>query len=416
MAETTRSVRPIPLSDKRQLPDETEIQVGSQAILLDNEGALWITTVGDGLRRSPAPALLRGRIKELSTAIESFTAKDGLSDDLVRAIFKIAKEISGSAPTTAWIDSEKPTSYGSFSPSRLCMLSWLPEMPETPGFEIGKSWPWFTGDILIVVSRFQTKPAKPYLRTATPRAQFGGFARRTSIVLTREGTPRLRTQPPSQAISGRTNRGSRRRFGRVLAGRRKRGSVLSERGVWHRLETGSELAKLSPTTAFTDWMGRAWFGYEGGTIVLLKDENIQRVFSAEDSPVGSVQAINGRGHHTWVAGELGLAFFDGNRFRRIVPADVETFGPVIGVEEVSNGSLWLAESRSAIEIPVTEVQKTGFPTADAVHCQNHFGLYLNHSANIVFDEVQHLVAPIVHDHSCHRQCESSRFFIGCLRR
>ena len=88
MAETTRSVRPIPLSDKRRPPDETEVQVGSQGILFDNDGALWITTVGDGLRRAPAPELLRGRIKEFSTAVESFTARDGLSDDFVLAILQ----------------------------------------------------------------------------------------------------------------------------------------------------------------------------------------------------------------------------------------------------------------------------------------------------------------------------------------
>ena len=98
-------------------------------------------------------------------------------------------------------------------------------------------------------------------------------------------------------------------------------------------------------------MGRAWFGYEGGTIILLKDENIQRVFPADDSPVGSVRAINGRGRHIWVGGELGLAFFDGNRFRRIVPADAETFGSVMGVEETSDGSLWLAESGVVIRDP-----------------------------------------------------------------
>src|SRR5271170_103036 len=38
-------------------------------------------------------------------------------------------------------------------------------------------------------------------------------------------------------------------------------------------------------------------------------------------------------------------------------------------------------------------------------------LYLDHFANIVRDKVQHLVAPIIQDHSSHRQCESSRFFV-----
>jgi ligand-binding sensor domain-containing protein len=49
---------------------------------------LWITSLGDGLRRSLAPELLKGQIKEFSTEVESFTAKDGLSDDVVRAILQ----------------------------------------------------------------------------------------------------------------------------------------------------------------------------------------------------------------------------------------------------------------------------------------------------------------------------------------
>jgi len=53
---------------------------------------------------------------------------------------------------------------------------------------------------------------------------------------------------------------------------------------------------------------------------------------------------------------LGLASFDGDRFRRIVPADAETFGSAMGVEEASDGSLWLAEDRSVIQVPASEVQ------------------------------------------------------------
>jgi rhodanese-related sulfurtransferase len=104
-------------------------------------------------------------------------------------------------------------------------------------------------------------------------------------------------------------------------------------------------------------MGRAWFGYEGGTIILLKNENILKVFPADESPVGSVSSITGRGRHIWVGGSLGLAFFDGNCFRRIVPADAETFGSVLGVEESSDGSMWLAEDRDVSQVPASEVQQ-----------------------------------------------------------
>jgi hypothetical protein len=40
------------------------------------------------------------------------------------------------------------------------------------------------------------------------------------------------------------------------------------------------------------------------------------------------------------------------------------------------------------------------------------GLYLDHSANVVLDEFEHLVGAMVHDHPSHRQCESFRFFMG----
>jgi len=103
-------------------------------------------------------------------------------------------------------------------------------------------------------------------------------------------------------------------------------------------------------------MGRAWFGYDGGTIIILEHEIIQRVFPADDSPVGGVRTINGRGRHTWVGGESGLAFFDGNSFRRITAADGEAFRLVMGVEETSDGSLWLAEGRGVIQIPASEVR------------------------------------------------------------
>jgi ligand-binding sensor domain-containing protein len=95
----------------------------------------------------------------------------------------------------------------------------------------------------------------------------------------------------------------------------------------------------------------------GGTIILLKDGNIQRVFPGDESPVGDVRAIDGQGRHIWVGGELGLAYFDGNHFRRIGPADAETFKSVMGVKETSNGSLWLAEARGVIEIAATEVER-----------------------------------------------------------
>lgn len=88
MAETTRSVRPIPLHTRLAPSDETEIQVGSVGILFAREGDLWITTLGDGLRRALDPEKLKGKITEYSSSIESYTTKDGLSSDIGASVFQ----------------------------------------------------------------------------------------------------------------------------------------------------------------------------------------------------------------------------------------------------------------------------------------------------------------------------------------
>ena len=58
----------------------------------------------------------------------------------------------------------------------------------------------------------------------------------------------------------------------------REGIFYRKNGRWQQLETASEFAKFTPRAAFTDWMGRAWFGYEGGTMVILDREKILAFF------------------------------------------------------------------------------------------------------------------------------------------
>src|SRR5262249_48850632 len=64
MAETSRSVRPVPLSDDRRPSDDAEIKVGSVSILFASDGALWVSSLGDGLRRSRIPESLKGKVAQ----------------------------------------------------------------------------------------------------------------------------------------------------------------------------------------------------------------------------------------------------------------------------------------------------------------------------------------------------------------
>ena len=355
MAETTRSVRPIPLSDKGQPPDGTEVQVGSAGIVFDNDGALWITSLGDGLRRAPAPALLRGKIQEFSGAVESFTAKDGLSDDFVRAILE-DREGNIWVGTNNGLDRFRKTNLVPV------VLPFKLSYAVLAAGDAGDAWVQHLAVMVrIHGGRADRGHPVPWQAVYAYRDPAGviwwlwedAIYRYNTGNYTRVALPPSFPKPYSAALMAATKDG----FGVLWLAAEREGLFYLEKGRWQRLETASEFANLSPRAAFTDSMGRAWFGYEEGTIIILEHENIQRVFPANDSPVGSVRAINGRGPHIWVGGELGLTFFDGNRFRRIVPADVETFGSVLGVEETSNGSLWLAESRGVIQVPASEVQQ-----------------------------------------------------------
>ena len=356
MAETTRSVRPVPLSDERQPPDETEVRVGSVKILFDNDGALWITSIGDGLRRSRTPELLRGKIGEFSTAVESFTAKQGLSDDVIRAILQDREG-------NIWVGTD--SGLDRFRKTNLVPLAFP--------FKIGRGHVWTSGDagdiwienvtpMVRVHEGHESPDYRLFLASAISAYRdskgaiwwFCPFAiyRYNAGSYTKIDLPPSFPKPYTEGEIAITEDGSGALWLAAVEG-----LFYRKNGKWQRLETMSQFAKSSPVTAFTDWMGRAWFGYEGGTIFIVGQGKIQRVFPANDSPVGSIEAISGRGRHLWAGGASGLAFFDGNRFRPVMPADAETFGSVRAVEETSTGSLWLAASRGAIEIPATEIQR-----------------------------------------------------------
>jgi PAS domain S-box-containing protein len=351
MAETTRSVRPVPLSNKAP-PDGTEVRVGSEAILFDNDGALWVTSIGDGLRRSPAPELLRGQIKECSTAVESFTARNGLSDDYVRAILQDREG-------NIWVGTNN--GLDRFRKTNLVPVVLPVKFQQYPVWVAGDA-----GDVLSELVRVHRGrayrdhpiPIQALSAYRDPSGAIWWFCldaiyRYDAGKYTRIALPISFPKTYLAAMIEATEDGS----GSLWLSAQREGIFHRKMGSWQQLETAPELARLTPRTAFTDWMGRVWFGYEGGTILIVDHEKIQRVFPADASPVGSVRAINGRGRHTWLGGELGLAFFDGIRFQRIVPADAERFGSVMGIEETPDGSLWLADSRGVIQVPASEVQQ-----------------------------------------------------------
>jgi signal transduction histidine kinase/ligand-binding sensor domain-containing protein len=358
MAELGRSVRPIPLDTKLEPSEKTEVRVGSQAILFARDGDLWITTMGDGLRRVPSPEDLKGKPGRFSGSIESYTAKDGLSDDIAESAFQ-DREGNIWVGTFGGLDRfHKGALVPIDSPFKLSVTDRDADI--VPG-NAGDVW-MATSEHVARIHEFKIYPVSypvgPPLAGYRDSAGTIWWVSQDALVQFEHGQfsrfrlPRELTVPFRGSVNITEDS-----LGVLWAGFRQEGLFYWDRRVWTRFETPPELTKLWPTTAFTDHLGRVWFGYDDGTIIYLSGGKIQTVSAGEGSPVGHVRGIRGRNRQVWVCGESGLAFFDGRRLRIVATADAAGFGAISGIEETSDGSLWLREQRGVVYINQGELRK-----------------------------------------------------------
>jgi PAS domain S-box-containing protein len=365
LAETTRSVHPL-LPPAWRPGVGPEIQVGSAGILFDDDGSLWITSLGDGMRRVPFPDRLNGRKDgQSSSVIESFTAQDGLTSDFSECILK-DREGSIWVGTAAGLDR--------FSRGALVPIL-LPGKFAGKTMVAGDDGDIWVGSTSAALARIQGNEWRD-IGTLTPAIYYGtrdphdvlwfaalwgeDITRRTHRHLLRfeNGRKTLDTEVPPRL--------DKEWLGWVLAADHDgtlwlangpRSFLFLKNGRWEQFETPPEVAGKTALVAFTDAEGRVWFGFTDNTILVIDGANVH-TFSAKDGlEVGSVKAITGRDRHIWIGGDKGLAVWRGDRFRAVVPADGDSFIGVSGVEEDSRGDLFLSDQRGVVSIPATEISR-----------------------------------------------------------
>jgi PAS domain S-box-containing protein len=360
MAETTRSVHPLVLTPN-QHSVEPEIKVGSTGILFDGDGSLWITSIGDGMRRVPFPDRLNGqKIGESSGAIESFTAKDGLTSDYLRCILK---DREGSI----WVGSS--VGLDQFRRSALVPIL-LPAKFTQKTLVAGDDGKILVGSLSAAVAKIEGNSWK---NVAPNRAILCGFRDPSGTIWlldSSKGPADAPTYRVWRLEKGKLSTAAEmpdvsHNFLAVLAEDRMgtlwlgNGANLFflKNGRWERFETPPEVIGKRAQTAFTGTDGRVWFGFSDNTLLVMDGTNV-RTFAAKDGHlVGSVKAIADRGSHVWIGGEGGLEVGQGNRFRPVAPADSDAFHGVSGVQEDSGGNLFLSEQRGVVLISATEISK-----------------------------------------------------------
>jgi len=354
--------RPVPTA-RRKLDDEfpAVIEKGVRELLFDRNGALWITRSDAGVVRIRYPEKLGNRkYGSHDPELESFGEMEGFSGGLA---YKLLEDREGNI----WIGCSNGLIR--FRHNQVVPVS-LPEGYEKLTLLAGANGDLWIGTIndkpllqLRGETLFVEKAANQICsvtRTSDGDIWWGsrtGIWRQTGAEFKYFPLPRSAVPDWMYEIFPRYAPGG------IWVKLGDVGFVRFEQGVWNLRDwprgvpsTGGTF-RWGPSASYVSESGQIWLGYTAGHVLELDGPRVT-VYSQKDGlDVGRIKVIRGRGQHIWAGGELGLLFFSKGRFHRVTVAAGEPFGAVAGIIEMSDGGLWLNESRGIVHIPPEEIRQ-----------------------------------------------------------
>lgn len=354
MAETSRSVRPIPLGNMLPPADATELAPGTQGILFGRDGDLWMATIVDGIHHAPAPEQLTGALGRLKGKIESFSVKNGLTDDVAQSIFQ-DREGNLWAGTATGLDRFRKNSL--VTPN----MPFVFRDPILVSGDAGDVWAFLQVRIFHIGKSSTDEVTNPISNVDAAYRDSAGVL----WWITPDGMVRFENgrsvQYPLPKELGKPFvyfiRATQDRSGALWIAAEHEGLFHREHGKWTRFDTPPDIAKLTPATAFTDDLGRVWFGFVGGTIVNVDAGKLQVLSSSAATALGNTWSIEGRNQHLWIGADSGLSLFDAGTFRSLLLTGQQKFIGISGIKELADGSLWVCSAPGIVHIDGDEVRK-----------------------------------------------------------
>jgi signal transduction histidine kinase/ligand-binding sensor domain-containing protein len=351
IAQVQRSVRTVPLPWQSVGTWRPEIRVGSRAILFDGAGSLWIATAGDGIRRVPDVQRLKGKeVAEFGPEAESFTHKDGLTNDFVTCILE-DREGNIWAGTNEGLDRFRQSTFvpvslpsGTYSvmlTARDKGVVWASAvnrpLMKIEGEKVDGAG--ISGNRLIGCI-YQDTQGFIWL------CEHGQLSRLNHGHIDRKiKTP---AEWPVAMAEGST--------GQLWVSLGDGGVRRFDKNKWRSLESLNGPAGTS-WSDFIDAKKSLWFGFVNNSVARIIGDELQ-IFSSNDGiGVGTVTAIRGQGPNTWIGGEGGLDYFDGKRFRPVITKQETGFSGVFAIVATEEEGLWFSENRGILHIPQAEIQR-----------------------------------------------------------
>ena len=350
-------VRPVPIAGHNSNAEDPAIVDDSlHELLIDREGALWITRYDSGLVRVRYPERLGNRkLGPHDPELESFNEMAGFSGGFA---YKLLEDREGNI----WVGCSK--GLVQFRHNQIVPLS-LPQRYQKMVLRAGEEGEIWVGTInnkpLLHIrgeSFFLERvgeQASSVFRDSNGDVWWGcatGIWRQSGTTFQYFPMPKG-AEPPNwiyEIIPSRDDGGLWVRLGDF-------GTVHFKQGVWNLGDRPKEIPLKGPSASYQDTSGRVWLGFSAGGVRVIDGEQVTAYSQNDGLDVGAIKVIRGLGQHIWVGGELGLMSFNVGHFRRVTVATGEQFGTVSGIIETANDGLWLNEMRGIVQIPPEEIRR-----------------------------------------------------------
>ncbi|MBS7456870.1 sensor histidine kinase [Coralloluteibacterium stylophorae] len=339
IAEADGAVREVSI-DGRTVATPS-IALPSAGLLFDRDGALWATTLGEGLLRLPHPAAA-------DAGFERFRRIDGLGSDYLQPLLE---DHEG----TIWVGSSRGLDrfrHANVVPAR------LPDGAQDFAIVADGDGALLVGSRNQPLMRLQDRELD-FLDLAVPLTA-GHRDRRNTVWLggpdglwtLRDGHLAETLPLPLDDYSGVQ--------AIATCGDGTLWVSLNTPGVY-RLADGrwSHLADLpgmpegsSPLSLLCDARDRLWMGFARNAILLLQDGRPTPIGAEQGLEVGNVSALAEDATGMWVGGDRGLARVEDGRVRSAHGGDA--FSGISGIVATPGGDLWLNGARGILHLPAAE--------------------------------------------------------------
>jgi len=342
---------------------DSEVQVGSAATLFDSDGALWVTSRGDGLRRVENAGVPFGKVHRLGKEASMFTKADGLTDNYLFAIFQ---DDDGDIWTGG------AHGLDCFRKSRLVtqqsIITSVSKPMIAPG-NFGDIWLAFAGffghaslkpggmdiqDVVLVNERGESKPPvvirSVFGASAPPMCEAEAFGivcsdgeRARHILYPSNVNP---TNSPGKAwIDGRHT---------LWVATQDYGILYRSAEIWKSIPIEGGKSTTPVTAVASSHDGTEWVAF-GEHIIKIQQFRVLDVPFSRQLGIGPINYIDDHPDHVWFGGAYGLAYHGDQGVVRIETEDAAMLNGITGVQEARDGSLWIATLHGLVHLRYDEV-------------------------------------------------------------